>query len=453
MNATTVHAFRLFAPGDPCDPEFQNWSRIYEYPGVLTQLAAMDNGGRLRIHNTAAGGEFACHCQFMERLATYDTLNTDLVQRPGVSFHDIREPRPEWSRSFDAVLAVSAIEHLPPDEQRIAVENLARQVKPGGRLILTFDIPGMDLDFLQEMAGRRIARPAVPLNGANSRFADAKWEHLNVGLLSLSVGSRGEWGFAKVVFSKQADHDADLAPFWLRWYREVFGADEILVTPVKTPGSEITRTVAFYEAAGCRVCPIMLPGGWNDTTIWRRQLDIVREILPQGEWMAVSADADQLFELPTAMPAAETATPFRRLQLVAEGPSRLGVFDESGRGRSYVGAFVGSLRSSSIGVTGHWRAAAPAETVPAEFHLHLRGLKAFCRKTATVHFDKAAARSQGYHWRDQQAIAQAEGSEGLARLYARLVADYLFEDAWPPALRAKLERLRDFLWGGQQHDR
>ena len=186
MNRTTVHAFRLFAPGDPCDLEFGNWSRIHEYPAVLNELGAIHKRGRLRVHNTAAGGEFVCHRQFMEALRAYDTLHTDLVVRDGVCFYDIREPAPEWDRAFDAVVCISTLEHLLPDEQRRALENLARQVRAGGRLVITFDLPGADLGLLERIAGCRITRQAVPLNGSNSRLPNPRFTDLNVGLLSLS---------------------------------------------------------------------------------------------------------------------------------------------------------------------------------------------------------------------------------------------------------------------------
>ncbi|HUU23454.1 MAG TPA: hypothetical protein VM389_13060, partial [Phycisphaerae bacterium] len=198
---------------------------------------------------------------------------------------------------------------------------------------------------------------------------------------------------------------------------------------------------------GCQVQPITLPDGWHDARIWQQQLSMVRELLPGGDCLVVSADADQLFERPAALPPGQSAIPFRRLEMVAEGPSRLGVFDESGRGRAYLGAFVRSVESVDVGVTGHWTGPVPSRNVPVEFHVHLRGLAAFRRKLAAIGFDPTAPAGLGHHWRDWQAIVQEEGEEGLARLYGQQTADYLFADAWPPALRGKLERLQAFLQG------
>jgi len=250
----------------------------------------------------------------------------------------------------------------------------------------------------------------------------------------------------KIVFSKQADHDADLAPLWLRWYRDEFRADEILITPVKTPASEIAQTVAFYQAAGCQVRPIVLPAGWNDRVVWQRQLAMVREVAPTSPFLAVSADADQLFEPPTTLPPGKSAVPFRRINLLADGP-RLGVLAEREKTPAYVGGFVGSLDSRFVAVVGHWVGPAPSETTTIEFHLQWRGATAFAQKVATMTFDPHAPPRMAHHWKAWRALVDSQGMKALEKEYRGHTARFLFEDDWPPDLRGKLGRLQRFLQG------
>lgn len=44
------------------------------------------------------------------------------------------------SETFDVVTCISVLEHIPPGNDRIALMEMARVLKPGGRLILTFDV-------------------------------------------------------------------------------------------------------------------------------------------------------------------------------------------------------------------------------------------------------------------------------------------------------------------------
>lgn len=183
---TTTHQFRLFAAGDPYDLSYGAWSRVIEYPAVLAELDAI-GPGPLRVHNTAAGGFLMCHRRFMGELdRRHRAIHTDLVPSEGISRHDIRQPAPQWEGTFDAVLCVSTLEHLAPDEQQEAVESLLGQLRPGGRLVVTFDLPGADLAFFESVAGWPIDRPAVPLTGEISPLPDPGCASLSVGILSLS---------------------------------------------------------------------------------------------------------------------------------------------------------------------------------------------------------------------------------------------------------------------------
>lgn len=77
------------------------------------------------------------------------------------SVGDLSERLPFPDNSFHAVLCISVVEHLLPEHRLVALQELWRLVKPGGQLILTFDvsvtgeeegIPLLDVDnFLQNL--------------------------------------------------------------------------------------------------------------------------------------------------------------------------------------------------------------------------------------------------------------------------------------------------------------
>jgi SAM-dependent methyltransferase len=69
-----------------------------------------------------------------------------LLARYGVTylFGDLTT-LPFRPRSFDVVTCVSVLEHMPPDTRAMGVQEMARVLKPGGRLILTYDRHERDL--------------------------------------------------------------------------------------------------------------------------------------------------------------------------------------------------------------------------------------------------------------------------------------------------------------------
>ena len=131
--------FSFFAASDPIDAFYENWSRCYEYPWVLSRLMAY---GADTVHNTACGGDMEVHRQFAHALSSkYKTVHSDIFGAwGGRIFYDITKPF-EGKEKFDAVVCVSAIEHIENVKPVEIIKNLMEQLKPGGVLLMTFDAP------------------------------------------------------------------------------------------------------------------------------------------------------------------------------------------------------------------------------------------------------------------------------------------------------------------------
>ncbi len=260
--------------------------------------------------------------------------------------------------------------------------------------------------------------------------------------------------FRKIVFSKQADHSADLFHLWYRWYRDVFPADELIITPVKTPASEVDQTIAFYRARGCHIHRLERPAGWRAGQIWDCQREIVQEYLPEEPFLVVSADADQWFEFPTHLPENVSAVPFYRLNvawdisqpLLADGDFRIGFRHEKHLPLGpAVGGYVNCLDSPHIAVTGHWRGGAPESYVGVEFHVHWYGFNGFLRKVRAASFD-ATSPGASFHWKAWRQVLEREGEEGLRAVYDQAVARYVHDESrMTPHHRQAAARLKGYL--------
>jgi hypothetical protein len=188
-----VEKFGLFTVGDPTDRAFTCnicWSRIYEYPFVLSQIV----GGS--VHNTAWGFE-GIHLVFKDWLDDlyWDVVHSDLRPSPlpGTCVWDLTTPPPdEWVNRFDTVLCVSTLEHVTGDHAGIIRDNLLPQVRAGGRLVITFDLPGLQLDQVEGLVGCRMVVPDRPVTPVTSVEPDRTLNldaGLRVGYLTIRKGN------------------------------------------------------------------------------------------------------------------------------------------------------------------------------------------------------------------------------------------------------------------------
>ncbi len=152
--------------------KYIHWSRIYEWEYVINQIKTYRPKS---IHNTACGGLNSGDCLHL----TFCNDITNLVSKSihsdvwgrnnyiGIDnkpyddnfiFYDILTKHNE---TYDFVLNISTLEHLPQNEVPNAFDNLYNQVNIGGHLILTFDYPDVDLKTINNLVN------ATPLNFEN----------------------------------------------------------------------------------------------------------------------------------------------------------------------------------------------------------------------------------------------------------------------------------------------
>ncbi len=82
-------------------------------------------------------------------------LDAARAKHPDVRLELVGLQELAFDRAFDAVMTVDSMEHVPPEEWPLVVENLARALRPGGHLYLTveeIDRAEVERAFEQERA-------------------------------------------------------------------------------------------------------------------------------------------------------------------------------------------------------------------------------------------------------------------------------------------------------------
>lgn len=180
--------FRLLSAKDPFDLKWIWWSRIYEYEYVLNTIDKYSRSSAPSIHNTSWGFQ-GVHIDFKKELERrYGfVLSSDVrpSQLDNTAEYNLLCPPPvAWVDRFDFVLNVSTVEEIHGPQLQVLV-NLMRMLKPGGHLVATFDLPGVQLSSLESLLGREIGRPESVLSGKTSQAPSHDSEFLNVVALTL----------------------------------------------------------------------------------------------------------------------------------------------------------------------------------------------------------------------------------------------------------------------------
>jgi len=141
-------------------PAFQDYASIchwairkQEYSFATRQFAALENGATLRVLDVGCGVVPLCnwislrghHVTAIDPLG--EVIGFLITNRLNTFYgseveyvHGSCERLPFPDATFDVVTCVSVLEHMIPGNDRIAFWEMARVLKPGGRLILTCDV-------------------------------------------------------------------------------------------------------------------------------------------------------------------------------------------------------------------------------------------------------------------------------------------------------------------------
>ena len=187
-----VKEFRFLDANDPHDNTILNWSRCYEWPWVMEKLNSLP--GILSIHNTCCGpGEI--HKQFHDMLHKFSVdnsvrlINSDINETPVNSKFDnfkIYDVTGIDKSTHNVIICVSTLEEFAsPEEQLGVIKNLFMQLRPGGRLLITCDFPGVKLAALEALLFQRCKGATTPLTGLSSIHKEWEYSGLNVIVLEI----------------------------------------------------------------------------------------------------------------------------------------------------------------------------------------------------------------------------------------------------------------------------
>ena len=186
--------FRFITRNDLFDKKYVAWSRIYEYPYVLNMLTQLGANENSTIHNTSWGYE-GCHVTFKNDLDDIyiKTLHSDIKKSSlkNTTVYDItKQPETNLVEQFDFVLNVSTVEEVNYSHVSI-IQNLLKQVKVGGYLIITFDyndknttgVGSIQLKEVEKHFNIKLEDNDNKISGINSENIEVRNKLLNCGVL------------------------------------------------------------------------------------------------------------------------------------------------------------------------------------------------------------------------------------------------------------------------------
>jgi hypothetical protein len=188
-----IENFSYFDCNDDVDVRFideYSWSRPYEYHFVLQELSKFENNDIL-IHNSC-WGYMGVHITFKNILEKeyINVLNSDIQKSelPNTFVYDITKDNPVFHGKFDCIINVSTLEEIKNVPHVEILKNQIKQLKSGGKLIITFDLNdsrGLDLNAVELFLNRKITQVATPLNGSTSKYKNLRYSHLKCGYLTI----------------------------------------------------------------------------------------------------------------------------------------------------------------------------------------------------------------------------------------------------------------------------
>lgn len=141
------------------------WSRPFEYRWASQWLNPNDD-----VLDAGAGGphplkyHIADICQSCCAMDNVD-IAAESEPRDNMSYlqHDmLSSPYPLPDESFDKVVCVSVLEHLPADGIATVLSEFARVLKDGGLAVITMDVPRVTVDDWVNLVGESSLNFVVP---------------------------------------------------------------------------------------------------------------------------------------------------------------------------------------------------------------------------------------------------------------------------------------------------
>jgi SAM-dependent methyltransferase len=181
--------FRKITTDDTYNSRYNDgsaWSRVYEYQLVLDNIKKHYNDNLIKIHNSSWGFD-GVHVLFKEELDKLyvNTIHSDVKPSnlKNTTIYDITKKEPtEWYENFDVVINVSTLEEVNYNHVDV-FNNLYNQVKPGGLLICTFDLPGLQIHEFENLFNKKLVVNGTPLTNHNSKLKNIGPKTLECGIM------------------------------------------------------------------------------------------------------------------------------------------------------------------------------------------------------------------------------------------------------------------------------
>ncbi len=202
-----------------------HWLRLWEY-----SWAIIESGVDTRMHILDGGGTGTLFSYFLamegcSRVTTIDIDEAKVQDAIRLSKHlqltNIEHlhgsilDMPFRDNTFDCVFSICVIEHIPRDEQLVALTELSRVLKPGGRLGMTFDY----VQGCEELSPDGLCSPddvygRLVLPAANrSLLLEGNYDYVTRSHKDLTRDDQRPVIYGSLLFSKQGELKLQYKPF------------------------------------------------------------------------------------------------------------------------------------------------------------------------------------------------------------------------------------------------
>lgn len=178
--------FRKITIKDVYDNHYNDgyaWSRIYEYPLIIQQIKKYYKKNWI-IHNSSWGFT-GVHVLFKEKLdSLFNAEHSDIKPSnlKNTFTYNILEKNNSLKEKYNIVINISTLEEVNGNHLDIFY-NLYDQVKFGGYLMCTFDLPGLQVEAFENFFNVKLYDDTDCISGANSHLKNLNCKNLNCGLM------------------------------------------------------------------------------------------------------------------------------------------------------------------------------------------------------------------------------------------------------------------------------